>query len=83
MPRTVELPQQKADSKASNDAIIVLSFHSNSNVLPNVTKYAPMIAESDKLINLLDNFYLSIIEDSAIAKTGCNFCNRTTTDRFI
>ena len=37
-PSTVELPQQNADSKASSDAIIALSFHTNVDVMPNVTK---------------------------------------------
>src|SRR3989338_3292642 len=46
----------------------------------NVTKYAEIIASNAHLIYLWSSFSLRKIQAVVIAKIGCNFCKRNTTE---
>ena len=82
-PKTVELPHANAASKAKSAALIVLSFQSFIDEVPNVTKYPPTKAEIAKPINRWDNFSFRIIAANAMAKIGFSFCSNTTTVKSI
>ena len=73
----------KAASNANNAAMIILSFQSAIGCNPNVTKKLPKMAVTANTKNFFDKGSLRITAAKVIANSGCNFCNNTTTDRFI
>ena len=82
-PRTVELPQLKAASKAKREAMMVLSSQVFMELVPNVTRYPPTIAITAKIKNFDVIFSFKMTAAKAIANTGWNFCKSTTTERSI
>lgn len=82
--KTVDEPNEKAANSANSAAYIILwlvPIWGRCN--PNVRKYPEMIAKVAHKAN--NGFILSFrnIAAKMMAKTGCNFCSKTMTDRWL